>query len=194
MGIPIDYPGLTPQMVKLIKNRAYHLCTRYGYTPCDRDDLEQDMALHLLAALPRYDPKKSNPQTYADRVIDKWTAATIRGRRAECRDYAAVESSLDEAWADDADWLMGTRDTVGDMVSADDSAAPTDFADQIDTRLDIQRVIERLPPELTQMCVALETMSLTEYGIVSGIPRTTLSSRMKRLRRAFVSQGFGKEK
>jgi DNA-directed RNA polymerase specialized sigma subunit len=74
MGIPTNYPGLTPEMVKLIKSRAYMLSKSYGHTAEDREDLEQDMALHLLSALSRHDPARSSLATFANRVIDLWTS------------------------------------------------------------------------------------------------------------------------
>lgn len=67
MGIPTNYPGLTPEMVKLIKSRAYMLSRSYGHTAEDREDLEQDMALHLLSALSRHDPARSSLATFANR-------------------------------------------------------------------------------------------------------------------------------
>lgn len=194
MGIPTNYPGLTPEMVKLIKSRAYMLSRSYGHTAEDREDLEQDMALHLLSALSRHDPARSSLATFANRAIDLWTRMLIRERRAACRDFRAVDCSLDEPRSDEDD----ERTTLGDIIGEDDVVTLTGRSlgciEAVELKVAVQAVAATLPPTLQELCSALTSQTAGEVSASTGIPRTTIASRIKLIRRVFESAGLGKSR
>jgi len=194
MGIPTNYPGLTPEMVKLIKSRAYMLSRSYGHTAEDREDLEQYMALHLLSALSRHDPARSSLATFANRVIDLWTRMLIRERRAACRDFRAVDCSLDEPCSDED----GERTTLGDIIGEDDVVTLTGRSlgciEAVELNVAVQAVAATLPPTLQELCSALMSQTAGEVSASTGIPRTTIASRIKLIRRVFESAGLGRSR
>lgn len=195
MGIPTNYPGLTPEMVKLIKGRAYTLSCRYGHTTEDREDLEQEMALHLLTALPKHDPTKSSLATYANRVIDLWTKMLVRERHAACRDYRAVDCSLDDLRSDED----GECSTLGDVIGEDDVSTLAGQGtlgqiEAVELRIAVETVISTLPPSYRDLCLALMHQTVGQVSVSSGTPRTTIASRMKLIRRVFEDSGLGKNK
>jgi|YNPBryBLVA2012_1023415.scaffolds.fasta_scaffold00194_26 DNA-directed RNA polymerase specialized sigma24 family protein len=195
MGIPTNYPGLTPEMVKLIKGRAYTLSGSYGHTPEDREDLEQEMALHLLAALPKHDPARSSLATFANRVIESWTKMLVRERRAGCRDYTAVDCSLDDPrYGED-----GERSTLGDVIGEDDVSTLAGRAtlgriEAVELKVAVETVIATLPPVHRELCFALMNQTVGQVSTSSGIPRTTIASRTKLIRRVFEDAGLGTNK
>ena len=46
----------------VIRNKARQLIGKYGFTPDDYEDLEQEMILDLLVRLPKFDPEQGVPQ------------------------------------------------------------------------------------------------------------------------------------
>lgn len=190
MGIPTNYPGLTPAMVNLIKSMGYRLSQRYGYSPDDREDLEQEMAIHLLIAMRRYDPEKSAESTYASRVIRNWTRHLVRKRTALRNNPEAIAYSLDDTLPVEG----GERVTMGDAISEadlDPCDCPLGCIDAADLRVDIERIISGLPPKLQEACRALMTQSVAEYWASSGLSRSAVTYRLGQLRKAFMDAGFG---
>jgi hypothetical protein len=53
--------------LKLIRERVKRLIGRHGFTASDRDDLEQDMTLHLLECLRRQQQLIDAPEAFSAR-------------------------------------------------------------------------------------------------------------------------------
>ena len=189
MGIPTNYPGLTPEMVKLIKSRAYTLSTSYGHTPEDREDLEQDMALHLLTALLKHDPEKSSLQTFANRVIDYWTSVQVRKWRASRRDYRALGVSLDHICQDED----GECTTLGDMLREDEALGFTESLgciEAVELKMIVDEALATLSPQLREMCLALMDQSVADLCRSHNLSRGKVAFQMKKIRKAFERVGL----
>ena len=52
------------------------------------------------------------------------------------------------------------------------------------------QVLERLPPELRDLCQRLATETVTEISRSTGVPRGTLYESIKRLRQIFKDAGL----
>ena len=190
MGIPTNYPGLTPEMVKLIKSRAYTLSTSYGHTPEDREDLEQDMALQLLSALPTYDPEKSILQTFANRVIDYWTSVQARKWQASRRDYRARGVSLDEPCMGED----GERTTLGDMLREDEAlgfAEALGCIEAVELKIEVEKAMATLSPQLRELCRSLMNQSVADLCRSHNVSRGQVAFQMKKIRKVFQNAGLG---
>ena len=75
----------------LIRQVANDLVGRYGLTDTDREDIEQFLRKRVLKAWPSYDPTRSQPNTFADRVIDAAVSSYIRDRTRQKRDPSRVQ-------------------------------------------------------------------------------------------------------
>jgi RNA polymerase sigma factor (sigma-70 family) len=188
MGIPTNYPGLTPDMVNFIKSRSYALSRQCGHSPEDREDIEQEMAIHLLSMLPKHNPERSSLPTYVNRVVDSWCRMLVRERRAACRDYTQQERSLDERGGDDHT-LADQIGEVDAITLAGSRRLGSIEAEEL--RLAVEATTERLPRHLRELCQMLLTQSVAEVCAATGIPRTTITYRLKQLRRAFEKAGLG---
>lgn len=189
MGIPINYPGLTPEMVKLIKTRSYTLSRGYGHIMEDREDLEQDMALHLLSALPAYNPKKSSLQTFANRVIDYWTNTNVNKWRAECRDYRERGVSLDSSCLDES----GELTTLGDMICEDEGlyyAGSLGCIEAVELKILVDSVVSTLSPQLQKLCHELISQKASELCRSRDLSRYMVAYQIKKIRKAFKRVGF----
>ncbi len=190
MGIPTNYPGLTPEMVKLIKGRAYTLSTGYGHIPEDREDMEQDMALQLLSALATYNPEKSKLQTFANRVIDYWTSVQARKWQASCRDYRARGVSLDEPCMGED----GERTTLGDVLREDEAlgfAEALGCIDAVELKIEVEKAMATLSPQLRQLCRSLMNQSVADLCRSHNVSRGRVAFQIKKIRKAFQNAGLG---
>lgn len=116
--------------------RTYRLASRFGLSPADREDLQQEIILDLLEHESQFDPTKGCPNTYTgvvshhravellDRLIKDRTRLCFFGTYAK---DAANDPSIDDPdptdtalvplWADDQD-LFADSDTLHDLQTA----------------------------------------------------------------------------
>lgn len=71
---------------QLIRVHAARLIKRPGFTASDREDIEQELALHVLQQFPKYDFARSQRNTFLSRIVAH-KAANLR--RNHCREYLA---------------------------------------------------------------------------------------------------------
>ena len=192
MGFDPDVPQLDDYAVQLIKHRARQLVGRAGYTEDDRPDIEGDLTLDLLRRLPKFDPSRASFHTFVDRVVEHGVARLIERRKAPMRDYRREVASLNDRIEDDE----GERIERGDLVDQDtylesmgQPAMP--LADHVALRVDLDRVLATLPPELRDLWERrAEGQSITDISRETGIPRGTLYERMKELRKLVEDAGL----
>jgi hypothetical protein len=108
-------------------------------------------------------------------------------------DFAALACSLDDPRFDED----GERATLGDVISEEEvitlcGRMPRGCIEAIETKLHMEAVIATLPPVLRELCHALMNQTVGEVSASSGIPRTTIASRIKLMRRVFEDAGLGK--
>jgi len=170
--------------VRLIRHKARQLVGRAGYTEDDRPDIEQDLTLDLLHRLSKFDPARASFHTFVARIVEHGVARLIERQEAGLRDYRQCAGSLNDPLEDDE----GEGAERGDLVDQDSYRAsigqPTlPLADRVALRLDLQRVLATLTPELRDLWARLEEgQSITEISRETGIPRGTLYDRMRQLR------------
>jgi len=70
--------------------------------------------------------------------------------------------------------------------------APPGEHELVELKLDVACVIATLPPELSDLAEALKTESVSEIAETTDIPRTTLSSRKKKILQRFEEAGLRK--
>lgn len=193
MGFDKRYKGIDEYAVRIIKFKARQLVGRVGFTAYDRADLEQEMMLDLLQRLSKYDPERAQRNTFIARVVDHKVATIIEARKAGVRDYRLC-CSLDDCFEhseyednfciermeiiDQDDYLMRTGKV---------SRPPSELRD---LSLDVRQAIEKLPPELRELCRRLDTDTVTEISRDTGIPRGTIYESIKKLRAIFEDAGL----
>lgn len=166
----------------LIKNKARQIIGKAGFTKSDCGDIEQELAMDLLTRLENYDPSKSKRSTFMARVVDHRIATLIEERRAGCRDWRLCQESLDDpAWREDDDGAPR-----GDRYPDPSAADGNDIA----LTLDLQAALNALPSDLRELWDLLLNTNMHRIAQDTGIPRTTLYYRLKRLRDALSAAGL----
>jgi len=187
MGVENCYEGLDEYAVKIIKRKAKQLAGHSGFNESDRQDIEQELALHVWRRLPMEDPSRASRHTFVARVIENYAKNLIASRKAASRDYRSNAFSLDE----EVEQENGTRVPRGDLVDQEDYIVKTGRAHRDpDLAVDLQEVLDRLPAEHRDICLKLAAATVAEVAAAMGKPRTSLYEDIKKLRTLLEASGL----
>ena len=194
MGFDKRYKGIDEYAVRIIKFKARQLVGRVGFTESDREDLEQEMMLDLLQRLSKYDPERAQRNTFISRVVDHKIATIIEARKAGLRDYRLCRCSLNDQFESgeyEDTFCIERMETIDQedylRRTGRISRSPSELRD---LSIDIRQAIEKLPPELRELCRRLDTDTVTEISRDTGIPRGTIYESIKKLRAIFEDAGL----
>ena len=183
MGFDKRYEGIDEYAVQIIKYKARQLVGRVGFTESDREDLEQEMLMDLLQRLPKYNPDRAQRNTFIARVVEHKIATIIEARKAGLRDYRLCNCSLNERLEDGEG---GSVERI-EIIDQEDYLRLTaglsrSTAELRDLSFDVRQAIEKLPPELRELCRRLGVDTITELSRDTGVPRGTIYESLKKLR------------
>jgi len=180
------YSGVDSYAASFVSFKAKVLIRTPLYTNDDLEDIEQELMLAYLLAWPSFDPGKGNPKSFIKAVINNRAAEMLREAEAQKRWTGLKTLSLSTPIADDADA------TIGDQITSDESLWGDVFGAQghmaAEQNMDVQKILARLPEDLAQTYRLLMEYSVTEAAELLGIPRTTMSSRLKKLKKFMESK------
>lgn len=168
---------------RFIRYKARRLIGRAGIRPCDQEDLEQDLRLHLVQRFPKYDPNVAHWNAFVVTVISRYVLTLLVQRRRGKRHHDLSVLSLDEMALDAA--AAGDADRWHERCSA--PSAVCDGTSQQDLAIDVRDVISRLPRRSRELCRRLMNESPTEVARQMRVPRTTLRGRIVALREEFTT-------
>ncbi len=94
-------PDLSKYASKLIRCKARQLIGHFGLTQSDCEDVEQDLAVHLIEHMGQFDPSRGSENTFVSRIIDRKVVSISRHRTALRRNYCRVRSIEDTAGGDE---------------------------------------------------------------------------------------------
>jgi RNA polymerase sigma-70 factor (ECF subfamily) len=156
-----------------IKQKTNELVGHFGITEDDREDIEQDLALDLIERWPQFDAKRSKPCTFITLVVEHEVSEIIRHRMTEQRRFEQINGSLTHS--------------IEEEVTTNFRTHQPHRLDQeyFELTEDVASVLERLPPELRELCERLKTDSIAVVADQMGIPLTTLRYRLANLHGIF---------
>ena len=154
---PLQHRIVSGFAARAIAWKAQQLAGHNGFSRSEREDIEQELRLHLLRRLAKFDPEIAHWNVFVRTVLERRAASLIAQRRAALQ----AGSSID------------------DCASLDDS--------RIDLAIDTAAILARLPRKSRQLCERLKRDSIAEVARQEGLPRTTLRDRVERLRKHFVA-------
>jgi len=176
----IDSGGVESYAAFFVSYKAKVLIRTPHYTIDDIEDIKQELLLAYLLAWPSFDPDKGNPKSFIKAVVNNRAAEMLREAEAQKRWMGLKTLSLSTPVTDDTDT------TIGDQITSDESLWGDVFGAQshgaVEQKIDHERMLAALPKDLRQTYLLLMEHSVTEAAEIFGIPRTTMSSRLKRLR------------
>jgi len=175
------YGGVDSYAAFFIAYKAKTLTRSPFFTADDFEDLQQELLLAYLHAWPKFDKNKGNPKSFIKAVVNNCAGMIIREAESQMRWTGQKELSLST--------IIGSDDSTTemmDLISGDHSVWGDPFESlshqTIEMNMDIQRVLAEMPEDIRMTYELLKNQSITEAAQSTGIPRTTLSSKAKRLR------------
>lgn len=188
-----DKPAdIDPRAQDIVRRKARSLLRRGGFSRSDLSDLEQDLTLHLLKRLPTFDPRKSDWDAFVTTVVTTWGANLLRVRYADKRDYRRVlPLSAATGPAEEQDNMASESLNEQAHAARLGQQRLSEF-EQLELKLDVQEVLQRLPEDLRAIAERLRHISIAELARELGMPRSTLCQQSERIRRRFQRMGLGK--
>ena len=186
-----DFDDFALDMVNI---KAAELVGKAGFTADDFEDIRQAMLVDLLERLKKYDPSKSSFKLFVTCVIDRKGQNLVRYRESDVRDYRREDCSLNEdIAAGDGETAVQRLDTINQDdqdIRSGKCRRPTE--DRVHLRLDVQAVLEDLPPDLRRAAELLQTLPISHVARAMGVAHATFyENHMVRLREIFVAKGLG---
>ena len=191
MGYENRYQGIDDYAVRIIKYKARQLVGRVGFTESDRQDLEQEMVFDLLRRLPKFKPERAQRNTFIARVVEHKVATIIEAQKAGMRDYRLCPCSLNDRFENDEGGSVERIDTINQddyLQRTGNLSRP--ISDLRGLSIDVRSAVEKLPPELRDLCKRLQVESVTEISRDTGIPRGTIYESINKLRTLFEDAGL----
>jgi len=128
-----------PATSDLIRSKARRLCGRSGFTQSDREDIEQELRLHLWRKAAMYDPAITSWEKFASFILDKRGVSLLRERAAEKRSRRREECSLNDP-------VLDCDGRIVDRHATTPEAAST-WQRLHDLERDVADLRERLPTD-----------------------------------------------
>ncbi len=182
---------LTAYAKSLIRIKARQLARKPGFTRSDEEDLEQELAMFLLAKGHLFDPARASVNTFTDRVIMSKVAMIIRDRRRQKRAGDFTAQSLEETRPRSEDEVGALRDA---LTEADARRRLGTEASDLERAQRIAAVVEAmrsLPAEDRDICCRLTERPAAAVARDLGISRHQLRKVIERVRLHFEARGLG---
>lgn len=171
--------GLDKFAANFICTMARSLIGKYGYTKSDLHDIEQELACHLIAKFPKYDPAKARRTTFTADIVSRKLVSMLRHRRALCRKLDGGRTSLSDPMVDADDEISERSQTIDEATIRSHTGQDRRSEETLaELRMDLETMIPALPPKLREFCELLLRMPMDEVVKHLGISRPTAKRRI----------------
>lgn len=156
---------------RFIRSKGRQLVKQKKIAVADRLDIEQDLRMQVLTAAPSFDVARADWPAFVTTVVERHVATILehrcRSKRAGDGDLVSLSQMLDDDGVG-AEELVGAEDDPG-LKRVDDD-------DELTT------LLARLPDDTRDICARLRHQSISAVARDLGVPRSTVSSAIVRLR------------
>ena len=173
--------GVDPYVLRQASLCASHLVRRGRFTVDDWDDLRQEMFLDLLQRLPRFRPERGDWHGFVRGIMRNRSAALAVEQEKHSLRFAGETG--DGAPGNDENGLEPLTDAPGE-----------DSSTEVQLRLDVQRVLLRLPEHLRAVALLLRDMSVAGICQHTGKSRSGINHFIRQIRAAFEEAGLTPER
>ncbi len=192
MGDTPSYENFDDYAITCIKLKVRQLIKRCGFDASDREDLEQELALHLFERIREHDPERGTVKTFIVCIVENKARTMIRVRNRRAESIAASPFSLNEEIPEeDGSGVMQRMEAIDRedyLLGAGMLSRPT--LELLEMRIDVERVIDTLPPPLREICERLKTQNVTQISAGTGASRQQVYDAIRKLRGIFDETGL----
>lgn len=172
-------PELFSLAKKIIRRRARLLIGLFGFTEHDVPDIQQELFLELYKRQKSFDPEKGKESTFIARVIESKVLDLIKQRQTECRDWRKCRDSLNQTVTLPDIGVIEKIETLESEQNSDPLLI-----------LDVTLILERLSPDLREVCQVLKYYDRNEALEESPVSRSAFSRKLQALKKIFLQAGF----
>lgn len=174
----------------IIKKKVGQLIGQAGFTPQDREALEQELFIRVLQSMARFNPDVGHRNKYVTAVVERYVATVLRDKRAVKRDHRRITSlnltvDIVEEGPTELSQTIGEREL--DARLCRERRTNEELSE---LSMDLAAIIQTLPPLWQKLLELRMSMTIVEISKELGIPRTTLNEWMKRIRVRFEEAGL----
>jgi RNA polymerase sigma-70 factor (ECF subfamily) len=168
-----------PYILQQASCRASLLVATAGFRSDDWEDLRQEMVLDCLRRSPKFDPSRGNWQGFVRGVVrNHATVLATRRHRSVQREVLAEDLPHREV------------DTADDPVNPLGTGCKHEIEAGLQMSIDVQRVLNGLPPQLQNLALLLSELPMLEAGAETGKSRSRVYQMTRQLRDAFARAGL----
>ncbi len=182
------YGGVDSYAAFFIAIKAKTMIRTGLFSPDDREDIEQELMMAYLKDEGNFNGNRAEKETFIRMVINHRSIQMIREITTDKRKVRLKEISLDQPAFDDDDTLF--IDQLDDTGALWGDKPFESFADLSIQRIDILKIRESLPEDLQQIFDLMMEHTISEAAEILKIPRTTFSSRVKKLKEHLMQSQF----
>lgn len=168
---------VTQQHINQKAIRLKRMGRRYGY---DYDDLRQHLALCVHRASVRYDARKQSWYVFLRMILSREANSLIR-RWQSLKRSPQIQPILD---------AMPSNSVVDTDRGRHRGVTTTEQLQRYQIRLDVIKIVARLPYRLRQIADAIPDCSISELSRQLELDRSTIRSRLRQMRRLFEKHGL----
>lgn len=184
--------SLNDQYIRtLILIKARSLMKSPAFRGVERDDVLRDLTLILAKRLGQFDPERAQLRTFVSRVLDSAAITLLRARQREKRsgdhDIASIERLRESQTTDPVTGSAAVGEADAARRLGREVRSPIEDFHLSDS---IREIVAALPPDLADLCRALQEDSAVSTARGLGISRRQLRNRIAELRVRFAAAGF----
>jgi DNA-directed RNA polymerase specialized sigma24 family protein len=142
----------------IVRRKACRMVGRAGLLPQDREDIEQELVLHILKQLKQYNPARGTWPAFVQCLVERFGKNLIRSLHAAKRKGGPLAPLSEE----------------GPSVPERPPVAPEQF--------DLAEALMQLPEDLRAVAELLTTETVADTARALGISRATVHARVRELR------------
>lgn len=184
--------SLNDQYIRtLILIKARSLMKSPAFRGVERDDVLRDLTLILAKRLGQFDPERAQLRTFVSRVLDSAAITLLRARQREKRSGDHGMASIERLRESQ------TTDPVTGSAAVGEADAARRLGLEVRSPIEdfhlsdsIREIVAALPPDLADLCRALQEDSAVSIARGLGISRRQLRNRIAELRVRFAAAGF----
>ena len=173
---------LTNEIRAVINQTAKRIVRRTAMSDGDLPDIEQTLITAVLAAVKAFDPQLGTWHAFARQVVRRAANNLLRERFTDKRDPRRCVSLHMTVKVDDEEVAELSQQVTYLEAVARTGGRYREPQEMSELQMDVQTFIEKLPEHLRQLALDLMTFSKSEIPHLRSTPRTTVQSRIRRLR------------
>jgi DNA-directed RNA polymerase specialized sigma24 family protein len=175
-------------IARIADYRAWALASSSRFGTADREDIRQELLLHIWKAMLKFDDQRSSVRTFASHLIDRKVASIARYNLAGCRNPRTLGGVLNRSLADEDGGSCEPRDRVSNEYP---DRRNVTTSQRKEFWRDIDLALRGVPVGIRRTALALSHSTLAELSRATGQSRTSLYRDIAQIRVALHAAGIG---